>query len=276
MANIVKYGGLTIDAMDKVSGRVDSVSGGSFIKIGVGENCFRFLPSKAPGINPLRATALHYIDAVPGLDKMVVFACPRVELKQPCIACQKVQEMNESKNPIDRERAWQMKASVRIYANVIDRNNPDAGVKVLGFGKQIHEQLKAILTSARLGGDFTDPTENGFDIIIVRTGSGKNDTKYVVSADRRNGPLGATVAETNALIDSQQDLEQFVKIEPPEELLMAWQGLANVGRARTSEATQTKRVGPGTRRSAVGDAEQEEIVYDENFNPISKDDQIPY
>jgi len=57
-------------------------------------------------------------------------------------------------------------------------------------------------------------------------------------------------------IESQHDLEQFVVTSPPEELLMAWGELANVGRGRGAAPIAAEQ--PGARmmsgRSAVIDA----------------------
>lgn len=220
-SSIVRYGSYSEAALEKDAGKTAALSGGNFMDLLEGENVVRFLPPPVGSESPFRMTAMHYIDAVPGLEKMVVFACPRVELKQPCIACQKSAELNSSGNPVDREMAYKISAGLRIYANVLDRKNPEAGVRVLGFGKSIQSGLAAIRKSARLGGDFTNPTDKGFDIIITRTGTGMQ-TRYAVMADRNSSPLAETEEEIMFLIENQHDLNALVNPVPPDELVRAW------------------------------------------------------
>lgn len=302
MSNIVSYGSYDIDAAKDIQKKVEAISGGNFLKLGVGDTVVRILPPTAGRNSPFRVTAVHYIDAVPGLQKMVVFTCPRVELKEPCIACEKAQQLQNSKSPIDRERAWKIGAQLKIYANVVDRDNPDAGVKILSFGKTIHEQLKKIRKNPRLGGDFTDPTKGGFDIVINREGTGQRDTKYVVSAARENSPLSTDVEEINGWIGGQHDLEKLIRVEAPDELLAAWSdlGMAHRGGGRqmaagrqpagrieagtkevieVQEAPKTKAKAAGKVGAGVmsGKKEREITGYDDDFNPIyADDDNIPY
>lgn len=219
--NLIQYQGLSLEDVDAIDEKVQEIAAGDFEQIEVGENVFRIVPTPPP-LKPIRVTAMHYVDAVPGLDKMVVFACPRVELRDHCIACAESDRLMKTGNPLDRERAFRISAGVRVYLNVINRKKPDRGVRVLAIGKQVWEQIKTIRKNARAGGDYTDPTANGFDIIIMREGTGKNDTKYSVSADRNNSPLADSVEQINMLIQSTKDLEQYVNPTPSEELMLAW------------------------------------------------------
>lgn len=252
--NIVKYQGLDLATVDAVGQQVDAISGGNYETIEVGENVYRFLPVP-DGQSPIRVTAMHYIDAIPGLDgKTIVFACPRVELKTTCAACAKSEELMKTGNPVDRERAWRISAGLRVYANVINRKKPENGPRVLSFGKQIWTQLQQIRKNPRMGGDFTDPSSNGFDIIITREGTGKNDTKYTVAADRQNSPLAASDEEINNLILATKNLEQEVNPSLPEELLLAWGVSARqpagslVAGARAAAQAAVGTVGAGVMR----------------------------
>jgi len=238
MSNIVKYGSFSVTALDEEDKKAEAIAGSVFVNLTPGEHVLRFLPPPLGKESPFRITAIHYIDAVPGLDKMVVFACPRVELKEPCPACAEVARLNSTKNPLDKERANRISASLKVYANVIERSNEDAGPRVIGFGKMIWDQLKAIRKNVRLGGDFTDPTDNGFDIVITREGTGPRDTRYTVNADRNNSPLHTDAAVAQMWIDSQHNLEEFVDCNVPEELLLAWGQMARVGRQPALELGQ--------------------------------------
>jgi len=262
--SIVQYGGFTLDDADDVDKAVDTIAGKQFLSIGVGDTIVRFLPP-LPGKKTLRVSAVHYVDALPGMDKLIVFACPRYERKEPCIACDKADQLRRSQSPIDRDRAWKISAQLKIYAAVIDRDNEEAGPRVYAFGKNVHTQLKAIRRNPRLGGDFTDPTENGFDIIINRTGTGVKDTRYAVAAARENTPLSASPELMQMWIENQPDLDSLVTTETPDELLAAWADLAQAHRGQAARAagaqsaqggtaTMGRPAAPRPARSAVADS----------------------
>lgn len=223
MSNIQKFQYKTFDqsTLDSTDKEVNTIASSDYLKVAVGETVVRVLPAVGDRDNPFRVTAQHYIDALPGLDRMIVFACPRVELKQPCIACQKCEELARTGNPIDRERAKRMAANLRVMANVVDRNNMEAGPQVWSFGKQVWDQLKSIRKNVRIGGDFTDPTSNGFDLIILREGE-ERKTKYQISADRQASPLADTEEEMVAILSAAHDLDALVDAVAPEELFAAW------------------------------------------------------
>lgn len=255
---LTKYTGFDMDMLDAVDKKVESISGSVFMDISPGTTVVRFLPAPA-GKQPFRVTSMHYIDAVPGLDKLVVFACPRTELKQPCPACAEVDRLISTRNPVDKERAYRIEAKLKVYSNVIDRANPDAGARVLSMGKMLWGKLKEIRRNPRLGGDFTDPGAGGFDVVITREGSGKTDTRYDCAADRSNSPLAETAEEMDHMLSSQHDLEALVDTAFPDELLNAYRSLTTAGRGgsaggRQDSAPRGSQVQPG-RRSAVIDAQ---------------------
>ena len=218
--SLVQFGAWGDDSFKEDNNAVDALSSGLIDKIEVGENVYRILPpSLESGRNsPFKITAMHFIDGVPGAEKKIVFTCPKIELKEPCPACQEADRLARSQSKADRDRAYSISAGLRVYCCAINRAKPEAGVRVLSFGKQIYDQLKAIRKSPRLGGDFTNPFANGFDIIILREGTGQNDTKYDVKADRNPSALAATDAEMQAIIDSQPSLEQFIDCVVPDSL----------------------------------------------------------
>ena len=208
---IVQWQPVDLEAARAVAAEVALQEDGEFMKLAVGKNVVRFLPP-APGQKTCFVVVHeHYID-VPGAKGPFVSACPRMMEKKPCAMCARVAELQHSGNPADRETAYRMRAQKRIYSNVINRKQPELGVLRLGYGKQIFDQLMAILEDEDAGGDFTNPTEQGCDIVIERTGTSKEDTKYSVRCSRKNSALGDM-----SLIASQPDL------------------LAAVGRARAPE-----------------------------------------
>lgn len=289
--SIVRYGTFDDTTFDQQAAQIDDLGGSIYIKAEVGENVFRFLPPPLGRNTPIRVTAMHYVDAVPGLQKTLVFACPRHELKQPCIVCAKADELVRSPNPVDRERGKRFAANLRVYACVVNRHSPEPVVKVYAFGKQVFDQLKAIRKSPRLGGDFTNPSETGFDIVIIRVGTGQNDTKYTVSADRSPSPLHPDPAFAQLLIDNQPDLDSLVEPIIPDALILAWGAAARgsvyqpaPGPAQAPGVLPSRFIPPsvaGTSQmpGAAGvpahspraaDSVQKVVEYDDDFNEIRK------
>ena len=282
---IVKYGQLSDEEFAETDAEVSAVTGGDFVDIEEGENVYRVVPP-LPGVRVHKISAVHYIDAVPGLDKTIIFHCPRHVNKEPCVACERVRVLLSSASPHDREVAKKIKAKLQGYVNVIDRKETEPRVRTLRFGAQIWKELKKIFTSPKLGGNYTDPTENGFDLIIVREGTGQ-ETKYSVSADRQNSPLTDDPNLLAELIEGQPDLNMFVDTTVPEDLISIWEAVtmrpsrtggarpgaglvANARRGAAVAATPQPARKPAPKtpaRSAIEDADMEddfEEVFDED------------
>lgn len=219
MANLVKYGAYDTEAASDEQAGMQSRA--DIMKLEVGKNIVRFLPPpleatwaknpKTGKLSPFLVVWTHYVH-IPGKQEPVSFACPRSQANAPCPVCQKIDALKATGNPADYDRAKDLFAQRRVYANVINRTKPDLGVVVLPFGKKIHERLIEIRQNPDIGGDFTNP-ETGFDIVISRVGTGKKDTRY--SADpARTTPLGNL-----EWITQQNDLSVFAKVFGAQEII---------------------------------------------------------
>jgi hypothetical protein len=200
---------------------------GEFYKMKQGTNTVRILPPAEGADTPVPKTLQHFIK-LPGSDKPIVFVCPRA-VKKKCPACEKMDELTAGGNPADYEIAKEFKPKARYFANVIDRRNPEKGVQLMAVGVQVAEQLFALADNQDAGGDFSDPTEDGFDVIIERTGAGKNDTEYKVFAARKTSPLG-----NDDWLDQMIDLRKHVLPLPYEEIVK-----------KLGAAASPRQVGPG-------------------------------
>lgn len=209
MSNIVKWGTYEESAAQQEAEELDKGGNSKFFSFKVGKNVVRFMPPPLSKKTPFRKVWQHTM-TIGGETRSV--PCPRLEAKLPCPICVKADQLKGSSNPADQERAKDYFAKPRVYANIINREAPENGPMVVGFGKTVHEPLVALRTDPDAGGDFTHP-ETGFDIIIERKGTGKMDTEYKVFAARKASPLG-----NNEWIDQQVDLEQFAKILTPDEM----------------------------------------------------------
>lgn len=245
--HLVKYGSYDIEAANEEEEELKS-TGGTFLKLGVGENMVRFLPPPVGQKTPFLLVWEHQLNLPDG--SFVSFACPKRMGRKPCIVCQKADQLKATGNPADYERAQDLYPRRKVYANIIDRKDADAGPKILGFGKMIHDDIIAIRKDPDFGGDFTHP-ETGFDIKIVRQGTGRNDTKYKVKRTKQC-PLGNL-----EWIAAQNDLSRYAKI--------------------LTEAEIRERCGGGS-----GDTQEtkvqvkEETIVDATFDQPDGDDDLPF
>ena len=200
-SNLQKWAPYTMDAADKISD--DLKSGASFWKPEAGKkNVCRMLPALPGERYPYIVVWEHFVE-LPELGSKVRLACARVMAKQPCLGCAAAEKLSKTGNPIDRKAAEDMSARKRLYSSVVDRMEPDRGVLLWAFGVMIHGELKTLLQHK---GDFTDPTEKGYDLIVDRKGSGRFDTEYkVIDGDRC--ALGDM-----SWLDQRHDLTRFSRV----------------------------------------------------------------
>jgi hypothetical protein len=211
---LVKFGSYEVQAATEERQELEAGSAAEFMKLKPGRNVVRVLPPPQGKRSPFRTVYQHFIQTPTG---PIVFVCPRLEKKEPCPACQKADELRGARNEEDQRLANELFARRRVFTNCIDRAEPEKGPKVLGFGKTIHEQLIALREDEDAGGEFTHPI-SGFDIIIERAGSGKNDTKYSVRPARQSSQLHEDASVMQAWIDGQRNLDQFARVPSWDEL----------------------------------------------------------
>jgi hypothetical protein len=271
MSSLIRYGSYTPEALEADNSAAETISGDLLWKFDVGDNVYRVIPPPIGQDTPFRTTAMHYIE-LPGLARKFAFACPRHELKAACRACEQSRLLSRSPNPLDREEGDAYSAGLRIYMRVINRAIADilSATRVVGFGRGIQKDLKIIREDPRRGGDFTDPTGTGFDLITTRTGTGLS-TRYNTAAVRgENSPLAcdadgkADIELINHLIESQPDLEQFVDPVIPEELLRFWSRVSG-------QVSQDAPVEPNRHISARGGALADSSTvpqYDDNLDEV--------
>lgn len=217
------YGQYTPEAAEAEKAEVDKVFGAKIIKFKVGRTAIRILPPKEGQQTPFKMIYMHFVD-LPADDKPAVFPCPRRMANKPCPVCAKAEELRASGDEGLVEKAKKLFAKRQWYANAIDRKNVEEGVQLVAFGKEIMNQVVGIRkTLAEDGLDFTDPYE-GYDIVVERTGTGKEDTEYTVQARLKPSQLGDDDEQMQGWLDSMIDLEQ--KATPPtsEEIMRRLKG----------------------------------------------------
>jgi hypothetical protein len=209
MSNLTKYADFSIEDAEEAEEELAKLGSADFFKPASGKNVVRFLPAKA-GQKTFVTVQQHFVD-MPG-GKAVSFVCPRIHAKRPCPACTKADKLRATGNPNDEQAARKLMPNLRVYAGIVDRKNPEAGVRVFPFGKQVYEQLLAIRKNEEGGGNFVDPGPQGFDIVIEKSGTGLN-TEYKVLPARKESPLG-----NDEWLDNLPDLARYGRVDSEEEL----------------------------------------------------------
>jgi hypothetical protein len=262
MGNIEKnWGGWDLEEAAKEQETLDKAGSGEFLKLKMGRNKVRFLPPlvnaqgqvllPVPGVrSPFVVINQHFIK-VPGSSGSAVFNCARKMGGGVCRACQMAERLRGSGNRADYQAAGEMLPKVRVIANVIDRSDEDAGPQLIGFGKTVHEPLIALREDVDSGGDFTDPTEEGYDIIIEKEGEGMN-TEYTVRPDRKSSALGRM-----EWIEEQHELMRFLNVPSQDEVeaQLSGGGRGGGGGGRQREALPARGgadvTGPARGRNAA-------------------------
>jgi hypothetical protein len=223
MSNLAKYGSFSLEqAAHEAEESERASTGADFFKVPTGECVIRILPPRIGKTSPFRVVYQHFIE-VPGASSNVNFTCPRMQAKTDrvparyCPACAKADELRERGSPTAYDLAGTFLPRRRIFANIIFRGDPERGVLIFPFGKQIHDQLLALRGNKDAGGDFCDPTENGFDIVLNRTGTGLK-TEYKVFPARKLSPLAEDSETASAWLESMHDLDRYARIPTDEEL----------------------------------------------------------
>ncbi len=187
-----EFGSYTQEAAEDEKAELDKAGSGHYLKLPVGKTVVRILPPPPGRPSPFVIVHEHFL-RIPGKARPVIFACPKVMKSQYCPVCAWSEKLKLSPNRADQDKARELWPSRRIYMNVIDRGDEEAGPKVLGVGRTIHEALVASRTAVKDDSvehsDYTHPRE-GSDIIINRVGTSFKDTKYTITVSPRTSELG--------------------------------------------------------------------------------------
>tara|TARA_A100001391_G_scaffold204653_3_gene201117 strand:+ start:9565 stop:10419 length:855 start_codon:yes stop_codon:yes gene_type:complete len=219
-SNLQVYKGFDIaelERQDALLGATTKVGGGDFYKWQEGKNVVRFLPLPADSeqTSPFVIVQEHFYERPDGTKQR--FACPRLMEKKKCPLCDLANELKRSGNQVDSAKAREFYPKARIYANVIDRSGDQSKPQIISFGKTVWQGLLAIMRDDVDGGDFTNPSDDGFDIIILREGQGLK-TQYKVRAARNDSAV-----EDLDVIKRQWDLQKYCT-PPSLEQVLTWMG----------------------------------------------------
>jgi len=167
-----------VDATVAAYKKWEAEKGRSFAKRPpAGRSVWRFLPAiKGTGGNPFYPVWVHIVKNQSG-EIVASGLCPSKMGTGNCVVCPEVSRLKRTGLKEDKDRADDMRAQFDIYANAVNLEEDDPKVIVLRVPQGVYKTLAGLLKDGVAGGDFTHP-DKGYNIVITKTGSGRNDTEY--------------------------------------------------------------------------------------------------
>ena len=215
-------------------------SGADFFTLPTGETRIRVMPPWGPDVEAFWfATGTHF---GVGPDERAV-PCPELSgVSEKCYLCRLSKRLKKGDED-ERQEGEAIGARPRFLLNIVDLDNPQNGVQVWGAPKTIFKQLRRYWLNEEDYGDFTSFDDEGFDILIEKTGEGLK-TKYDATPTRpRAFPPDKLLNHSNSavselfqsLADQEFDLPDlagFQKFLSDEEMERTYLGTTG-GRSRS-------------------------------------------
>jgi hypothetical protein len=167
-------------------------------------NSIRFLPPWSPKGDIVKEVWVHY---GVGLDQKQV-NCPRKMLGSPCPICEEADKLLRKGYTFKDDAVKRYLPKVKFLANIIDGDNPDAGVLVLSFPSTVRDSLAQFLRDPNYG-DFTHP-DNGYLIRIIRTMKNPGDIRTTMYSVY---PAARYPLPDKSILDQLYDLDALVAVE---------------------------------------------------------------
>lgn len=240
---------LNVDKADEVA--QDLEQGGNYWVPAEGRNRIRIMPPWAEdAANAGRyffETAFHYGI---GPDERTM-PCPLVaKVRETCYLCGLASSLKKSSDEDDQAEAKDLFPKRKYLLNVVDLAHPEKGVQVWAAGVKAMRQVHYYVRDREYG-DITD-LDDGYDLIVEKTGSGLN-TEYFVKAAKRSSafpsedlqdknPLLADVGEEGNLTD----LATFLDYASDAEMKATYEG---TGKADSKAAAEEEEEEEEPRRA---------------------------
>ena len=130
-----------------------------------------------------------------------------------CPICTVLKQLSDAGFKDDLDGLW---PRYNAYMNVLVRGSEGEGPMIARFTRGLTDTIIGWINSPHVGVSMLHPM-TGVDILITRTGTRWNDTKYSVSlAPSGRTPLMPTPEETDAFVQNLPKLTQVFKVPTPE------------------------------------------------------------
>jgi len=151
-------------------------------------------------------------------DSYYIAPCPARMNGGKCPACEEAKRLGASRDSRDQAMSDEMRPSHRFVVNVVDRSNERGGVKIYEGsypfrkfqGKSAYEKIRGLMSGVTRV-NLVTPGDKGFDLVITKSGAGREGTSYDFGADPRGArPLHDDPAKVSEWINTQPDLREYV------------------------------------------------------------------
>ena len=193
--------------------------------------------------------------------------------KKGCPICKKSWSMYESEDKQVKDLGYQVRKTPRYMFNcyiVDDPKTPENNgqVRIISIGKKLFDLILESYNSEDLGKVIFDAT-NGFDFEINRKQSGDNPNYPDYSSSRFVFKRNGVVKSWDAIKDKLINIDDLIKEETPEELVVKWKFLGFEG-VVTTPPKQDGWIG-GTSQGMPGQQQpvktkQEKIAEEDEIN----------
>lgn len=190
-----------------------------------GDTAFRMLPPLKGQTQAIVPVTEHWFDRA-GEEKAAHVVCPG----QGCPICAESARLKASPSEDDNDLGFRIGAKTVGYANAIIRGQEALGVQVVKLSTKAFRDATKLAKNQTTGGNFTRADDEGFDLIMSRTGQ-QMKTRYELTAARRSSPLvsDAVVQEIGSLAEvaaQAKDLSVYASKTPLKKVFELWGGEA--------------------------------------------------
>lgn len=195
------YGRTDVKAMRNEStgrGRIE----GEYVMTSGQKHLVRFLPPAKDGPFYFKYF-VHYLP-----NESVI--CAQATWRTSCPVCTLADHLFRSRDTDEIAQGRKLYRKTAYIANIVDVRNPEEGIKLLRFGKQIRDQIVSYFAdpddTQDEGIDITDPQDGATIRIEVVPPQGPNDFRKYVCALGKQGPI-----PFKGWLKNLYDLEQTIK-----------------------------------------------------------------
>ena len=176
------------------------------------------------------------------------------------------QKLKASGNKEDYQLSKKLEAKMRTFAPVIVRGEESQGVKFLGFGKTVYQELLSIIADPDYG-DITDPV-NGRDVsveFISAEESGASFPKTNIRVKPNQTPISDEPSVLELVKTSQKDITEIYQEQSYDDLTNVLNEWLNPSEDSTEEE-EVKQETTSTSDLATSKVKDTSEAFDELFN----------
>lgn len=193
-------------------------SGGNFdspVKGGVdmwrpksGENIIRILPPTWPDYDHYGYEV--FMHRYVGSDNSS-YICPNKMKNKPCCICDEAKEL---KSDGEDEDAKKMGFVKRVWVYVIDRDDKQAKPQIWDMSWSQDRDISQLSTYSNGKVLLIDHPDDGFDVIVKKTGQGMTNTKYAFNIERDSSPIHEDKDKQDEILEhiSENPIPDLLKI----------------------------------------------------------------